>query len=406
MVSLNDKFQSLFLDEEDIRYYVITGGRGGGKSFSVMTWLAIRDAFEAHHTTLLTRYTMKAADISVIPELTSKLPSLGLENEFATTKNDVVHEANNNRVLFRGIKTSSGDQTANLKSIEGLDTWIVDEAEELVDEATFDTIDFSVRQKGTHNKVILILNPPTKEHWIYKRFFAGAGVPEGFNGRKGDVRYIHTTYLDNLENLDHSFIRKAEELKIKNPVKWGRVFGGKWQSKAEGVIFPDWEYGNFPTQLPAIYGQDYGFSNDPTTLVKMAVDTSALKVYVEELLYKPELSTKAIYDVNLAHAGNTGLIVGDSAEPRLLKELRQMGLNIKPAEKGPDSVRAGIKALQDYTIVVCGESPNLVLELDHYRWNDKRSGTPEDKNNHLIDAIRYAFRQLVGKPNRGKYYVK
>lgn len=87
------------------------------------------------------------------------------------TKSEIINKKSKSEIIFRGLKTSSGDQTANLKSLQGVTTWILDEAEELTDEATFDKINLSVRIKGKHNRVILILNPSTKEHWIYQRFF-------------------------------------------------------------------------------------------------------------------------------------------------------------------------------------------------------------------------------------------
>ena len=116
---------------------------------------------------------------------------------------------NGSKIIFRGIKTSSGDQTANLKSLTGITTWVMDEAEELNDEDIFDKIDLSVRNKIQENRVILILNPTTKEHFIYKRWFEYRGVSAGSNITKEDTTYIHTTYLDNLDNLSESYIESA-----------------------------------------------------------------------------------------------------------------------------------------------------------------------------------------------------
>ena len=84
--------------------------------------------------------------------------------------------------MFKGIRTSSGNQTAALKSLNGVTTFVLDEAEELVDENTFDKIDFSVRTQDKQNRCIMIMNPTTKEHWIYQRFFQNMGVPEAYNG--------------------------------------------------------------------------------------------------------------------------------------------------------------------------------------------------------------------------------
>ena len=113
--------------------------------------------------------------------------------------------------------------------------------------------------------------------------------------------------------------------------------------------------------------------------------------------------TDDIYDYNLREAGTNGLIVGDNAEPRLISELRSKGLNIKPCLKM--GVAESVRALLDFEIVITERSKNLAKELNNYSWSDKRSETPIDSHNHLIDAVRYGVIQLVGKPNDGKYFV-
>lgn len=119
---------------------------------------------------LFTRYTMTSAHLSIIPEFLEKIGLLGYDNTFSVNKAEVINLGNKSDILFRGIKTSAGNQTASLKSLQGISTWVLDEAEELVDENIFDTIDLSIREKKVQNRIILVLNPVTKEHWIYKRF--------------------------------------------------------------------------------------------------------------------------------------------------------------------------------------------------------------------------------------------
>ena len=173
--------------------------------------------FEKEHTILFTRYTLSSADESIIPEFKEKIELLGLQQYFEITKTDIISLRTGSKIMFRGIKAASGLQTAKLKSLNGVTTWIMDESEELVDEDLFDKINLSVRKKGIQNRVIFILNPATKEHWIYKKFFEGKGVNPGVNITKDNVTYIHTTYLDNYENLDETFINEVEETKLKNP---------------------------------------------------------------------------------------------------------------------------------------------------------------------------------------------
>lgn len=121
---------------------------------------------------------------------------------------------------------------------------------------------------------------------------------------------------------------------------------------------------------------------------------------MQERFYKEKsrLSTSDIYELNKANIDNEDdLIVGDSAEGRLITELKKNGLNIIPSEKGPGSIKAGILGMQDYELIIDPESVNLKTELNNYCWNDKKAGIPIDDYNHLIDPARYAFRKLTNK---------
>jgi len=389
--------------ENDSRYFIVSGGRGSGKSFSVNALLVML-TYEAGHVILFTRYTLTSAYISIIPEFLDKLEQFGSIEHFYITKDEIINKKTGSKIIFRGIKTSSGDQTANLKSLQGITTWVVDEAEELTDEQKFDTIDLSVRQQGKSNRVILILNPTTKEHFIYRRFFEERGVQEGSNTQKENTTYIHTTYIDNIDNLSKSYIDQIDQMRKRRPEKYKQQMLGAWMSKAEGVIFNNWSIGKFKRTSVSVWGQDYGFAADPSTLVEVNINTSTKTIYLKECFYLPRLTTSQIAELNLKHA-NSGLIVGDSAEPRLLSEIKAKGCNVKPSIKGQGSVTYGISLLQDYDLVVSPDSTNLIKELNNYRWLERKSNTPIDKYNHLIDAIRYAVGYQLQNPNRGKYIV-
>jgi len=401
MIKLSEKYKALYSSE--CRYYVITGGRGSSKSFSVATWVCLL-SFEPGHKILFTRQTMTSAHISIIPEFKEKIELMGLEAHFDITKSEIVNKTTGSEIIFRGIKTSSGDQTANLKSLQGITTWIVDEAEELTDENTFDKINLSIRSPKQQNRVVLILNPATKEHWIYGRFYEDKGVQPGSNIEQGDTCYIHTTYMDNLVNLPQSFLDEVDIMRERRPEKYKHSILGGWLDKAEGVIFNNWRLGKFTDTGTVVYGQDYGFSQDPTTLVETSIDTSTKTIYVRLHLYEKGLTTSMISDINKSKAGPS-LIVADSAEPRLITELNAMGCNVVPAIKGPDSVSYGIALLQDYDIVVDEGSIDLIKELNNYCWLSQKSKTPIDKYNHAIDALRYAVSYQLENPNKGKYYI-
>ena len=180
---------------------------------------------------------MDSASDSVIPEFLEKVEIEGHLSAFDVTKKDIINTNSGSSILFRGIKTSSGDQTAKLKSIQGLTTWVLDEAEELTDEKVFDKIKQSIRQKGIQNRIILILNPRDINHWIYKRFFEQPGVDPKFNGEHEGVCYIHTSYLENLSNLSQEFIDEAEKCKKYTPELYKYDYLGEWVLSLEGAIF-------------------------------------------------------------------------------------------------------------------------------------------------------------------------
>ena len=346
---------------------------------------------------------MVSAHLSIIPEFLEKITLLGFDNIFSVNKAEVVNTSNNSDILFRGIRTSAGNQTASLKSLQGISCWVLDEAEELIDEDIFDTIDLSIREKEVQNRIILILNPTTKEHWIYKRFFEAKGVEQGFNGFKDNVCYIHTTYQDNMKNLSESFLERIKSIKHNNFKKYKHKILGGWLDKAEGVVFENWSIGEFnPDNLQTSCGMDFGFSIDPDSLTEVAIDKKKRKIYLKEHIYQNGLKSNELAKIILDKVGNK-LIIADSAEPRLIADLKHLGVNIKPVKKG--TIESGITRMQDYHLVITPESTNIAKELNNYVYADKGSKLYVDAFNHSIDGIRYNVIYHLDNPNAGRYFV-
>jgi len=383
LIVIKNKYKAL---GSNSRYFIVSGGRGSGKSYSVNLFLLLL-TYETGHVILFTRYTLTSANVSIIPEFIDKIETAKLHNDFYITKDEIINKTTGSKILFKGIKTSSGTQTANLKSLSGVTTWVLDEAEELVDEDIFDKIDLSIRHQTKQNRIILILNPATKEHFIYNRFFESKGVEAGQNICVGDTTYIHTTYLDNKENLSESFINQIERIRDTNPIKYKHVILGGWLDKAEGVVFTNWKFGEFnPDNLQTSFGQDYGYSIDPTTLTEVAIDKKNKKIYVKECFYKVKLTTTEIFELNKTYTDRK-LIIGDNAEGRLIDELRYKGNNIVRCDKPP--IEFGVSLMQDFEIIVEPNSQNIAKELNNYVYLDKGSKLYVDNYNHSIDGIRY-----------------
>lgn len=396
---LNNKYNSL---GNDTRYFVMTGGRGSGKSFAITTFLAFL-TFEQGHKILFTRYTMISAANSIIPEFLEKLQLYNIVEHFRITKDEILNISTGSSILFKGIRTSAGNQTAALKSISGITTWVLDEAEELIKEEDFDKIDQSVRAKNKSNRVIMVLNPATKEHWLYQRFFAAKGVNAGHNGWKDNVTYIHTTFKDNIDNLSESFLLQLEDIRRRRPDRYNHQILGGWLDKAEGVVFSNWKIGPFDDNADYIFGQDFGFSVDPTTLIKVAINKDRKLMWIKTMYAKPGLSTKEIGELNRRYAGED-LIICDNAEPRLISELQEY-CNLKPTIKRSGSILTGIALVQDYDLVIDADSVELIKELNNYVWHE-RNEKPVDKWNHQLDALRYSAQYFLANANKGVYVIR
>lgn len=399
-LEIHKKFSPLFKNQKGVRYYVLTGGRFSSKSYTVSI-AACQLTREFNHRILYSRYTLVSAKDSIIPEFKEKLDVLGFSDYYDISIDRIVSKFNQGKIIFKGIKTSSGNQTAKLKSLKDFSCFILDEADEENDEASFDKINLSIRASDVQNMVILILNPASKAHWIYKRFFEDKGVQPGFNGIMDNVCYIHTTYLDCLKYVPEDYLAEIEYLRKTNPEKYEHIIMGGWLDKADGVIFDQWEYGKFDASLPYGYGMDFGFFPDPDTLVKCAVDRKLKRLYVKCEMYEHKQPPSVLKErVKIITSGN--MVIADSAEPRLIADMKNSGVNIHAVQKGAGSVVEGIRLMRDYKIVVDPDSTMIGKELNNYC---EKNGQPIDAYNHTIDAISYYLRTVVSPAPRKAHRI-
>ena len=238
---IHDKFKKLFRlcnDESyrpDIDTVIITGGRYSLKSYTVAIFALM--ALRYHRWNVLyTRYTNMSIVDSVKPEVSDKIDLLSI-TDIVDTQNHI--EYNGNRISFKGIKTGSSVQTANLKSLSGFNCFIVDEAEEIPDYETFKKVFYSIRSETKRNLTILILNPTTKEHWIFREFFEKRGLGGGENVVKDNVMYIHTSYLDaDKKRIPKNILADYRRLKNESPLQYDNIVLGGWIQEPEGVLIP------------------------------------------------------------------------------------------------------------------------------------------------------------------------
>lgn len=395
-----DIYFPLYLDTEHF-IILITGGRGSGKSSNASTFIErltfeMTEAQKIVHQILYTRYTMVSAGMSIIPEMMEKIDLDGTTKYFKTTKTDIVNKMTKSRIMFRGIKTSSGNQTAKLKSIHALTTFVCDEAEEWTDENSFDKIMLSIRQIGIQNRIMIIMNPTDSNHFIYKKYIEKTHKLVEIDGVQvqvsthPNVLHIHTTYLDNLENLSPEFLKEVEDMKVNNPEKYAHVVIGRWADVAEGAVFKKWGIvKEFPVHAKKVaLASDWGYTNDPSTGIRCGIVDNRL--YVDELFYETGMLTNAIAE-KLKPWGLK--VYGDSADPRLIQEIKNRGVNIYPVDKFPGSIKAGIDKIHEMELFVTERSYHIIEELRKYVWDKDKDGhyvnEPVDAWNHCIDPIRY-----------------
>ena len=214
-----------------------------------------------------------------------------------------------------------------------------------------------------------------------------------------DCAWVHSTYKDN-PFLTANQVKEIERGK-KNQ-NWWQVYGLGQIGQLEGLVFPAFSFcDTLPDADRVAYGLDFGFSNDPTALIRIA--TRGDDLYLDEVIYQTELTNREIVQLLKQHGlkPHYDEIIADSAEPKSIHEIRQAGFNVKPAVKGPDSIRAGIDRMLSFNIHITKQSTNLIKEFRNYTWvkdkEGKATGKPVDMYNHGIDAVRYAIQTKTAK---------
>lgn len=415
------------------RYVIVTGGRGSGKSYALACSMLGR-TYEDGYNILYTRWNLTSAEVSIIPEFVEKMDIGNCRGAFLVRQREVQNVATGGKIWFRGLQQANKSQIARMKSLNRLKIWVLDEAQELMSESTFDTIDQSIREKDSDNLVVLVLNPADISHWIYRRFFLKPGVPYDFNGVKGNVTYIHTTWEDNRENLSQSFIDMAEAMRVEDPDKYEHLYGGAWLVRKEGVIYKNWEKipeDEYPSGLPQWWGNDWGYGGDPDALVRMCYDPVTGTLYVKEICYQTGLLPRNIaeriiedasklvhhYELKRDDSGRPVLdeagqvirepvyytpsdceVYCDPQRPDSIAELRKI-YDISSVGAVNRDKSGRVAWLQGFKVKYVGE--HIDSEVQGYSWKPNKdddtifTDEPQDGNDHAMDAINYgAFTHL------------
>ncbi len=381
------------------RYRVVKGGRGSKKSKTTALNFIYRIMQNKDINLLVVRKTYRTLKDSAYSELVFAIKTLSDERlwNFKTSPLEITYKKTGQKIFFRGLDDPMKINSISVNRGYLCFLWI-EEAYEVTSEHDFNMLDESIRGKVSKNlykQITLTLNPWSENHWIKKRFF---------DTESNDILAITTSYLLN-EFLDEQDLKVFESMKINNPKRYQVAGLGEW-GISEGLIFENYKIENFDLkdiietkEYKEIYGLDFGYTNDPTALFCAVVLLEEKEIYVFDELYEKKLSNKMIYEKIVQMGYENKKIVADSSEPKSIDNLRELGLNIKPARKGADSIINGITNILDYNIIISHRCTNFINEISSYTWEVNNDGNkinkPIDKNNHLIDAFRYAMEDIT-----------
>ena len=381
-VKTNKVFGHLLNDEN--RIIVEQGGTRSGKTYNILLWIIFHYC-EKNTGKIVTicRKAYPSLRASAMRDFMEILQRYGLYSESFHNKSTAEYHLNGNLVEFISL-----DQPQKIRGRKR-NLLYINEGNELFYE------DWQQLVFRTDGRIIIDYNPSETHHWIYEKV-----IP------RDDCSFYQTTYLDN-PFLDRIIIDEIERLRDTDEDYW-RIYGLGERGSSRSTIF-QYSLVEEVKGLPLSLGMDFGFTNDPTTLIQVYKEGDNL--YLNELLYHTNLTNQDIAQ----HFKALGLtrydeIWADSAEPKSIEELHRMGWNVKGSDKGQDSVLAGIDILKRHKIFLTKTSLNLIKEFQNYKWKEDKNGNmlnqPIDAWNHAIDATRYAIFNKLRRPNHGKYNIR
>ena len=384
------------------RYRVVKGSRASKKSKTTALDIIYKMMKYPEANTLVVRKVQATLKDSAFTELKWAIKRYKVEHLWHTTESplQMTYLPTGQKIYFRGL-----DDPLKVTSITvdvGNLCWMwIEEAYEITSESDFDTLDESIRGEvpdGLYKQVTMSFNPWNEHHWIKKRFFDVEDDP--------DIFETTPNYLMN-EWLDDAYLRVFERMKQNNPRRYQVAGLGHW-GIVDGLIYENWKEEVFDvseiTKIPtmqSVFGLDFGYTNDPSTLFAGLIDLENKKLYVFDEMYEKGMSNERIYEKINEMGYAKEKITADSAEPKSINRLYTLGMNrIYGARKGKDSIMNGIDFLQDFEIIIHPSCVNFITEIGNYTWDKDKFGhqinRPVDDFNHLMDAMRYAVEHLIG----------
>lgn len=398
------------------RYRVCKGSRASKKSKTTALWYIVNMMKYPQANTLVVRKTFRTLKDSCFTELKWAVHRLKVDAwwEFKESPLEATYTPTGQKIYFRGL-----DDPLKVTSITvdvGVLCWAwLEEAYEVMNEDDFNILDESIRGgvpegSGLFKQWTITFNPWNEHHWLKKRFF---------DNPDDNTLAMTTNYMCN-EWLDAADIKVFEDMKKRNPRRYAVAGLGGW-GIVDGLVYENWkeqdftlinskEYNDmddkdkpehpvFKDKLTSCFGLDFGYTNDPSTLFCGLLDQDAKRLFVFDEMYEKGLSNKKIAERITEMGYAKERITADSAEPKSIDELKSLGLRVKGAAKGKDSIKNGIQWIQDLEIIIHPRCVNFITEISNYTWDKDKFGTklnvPIDDFNHLMDAMRYALEKYI-----------
>ena len=381
------------------RYRVCKGSRASKKSKTAALWFITKLMQYPDANLLVVRKVFRTLKDSCYSELKWAIKRLGVEVFWDTKESplEMTYKPTGQKIFFRGL-----DDPMKVTSITvetGFLCWgWIEEAYEIMNEADFDMLDETIRgevSEGLWKQWTLIFNPWNEKHWIKRRFF---------DVDDPDILAKTTNYMCN-EWLDASDKAVFERMKHKNPRRYKVAGLGHW-GIVEGLVFENWEEKAFNHKseefikkhpsIKSAFGLDFGYTNDPSAMFCGLIDLDMKLIFVFDEMYEKAMSNERIAKKIAAMGYAKEKIRADSAEPKSIDRLRELGLSrIRRSRKGKDSINNGIDFISEFKIIVHPRCVNFLTEISNYTWDidkfGKKLNKPVDDFNHLMDSMRYAL---------------
>ena len=374
------------------------GGRGSGKSSDIAIIM----------TQMLMRYPLNAVgirkidntiELSIFEQMKWAIEISGVSHLFKVNKSPmkITYLPRGNYMVFRGAQEPERIKSLKASNYPFAFVWI-EELAEFKTEDEITTITNSILRgeldEGLFYKFFFSYNPPKrKQSWVNKKY-ESAFVP-------ANTFVHHSTYLDN-PHISKQFIEEAEAMKARNPMRYRWEYGG--EAIGSGIVpfsnltfrkIEDEEIKTFDNIRQAV---DFGYATDPLAFVRWHYDKTRRRLYLIDELHGVKISNRELAEWVIGRGYHTHEVIADSAEPKSIVELRSLGLRrIRGAKKGPDSVEYGERWLDDLDEIIIDpkRTPHAAKEFEDIDYQTDKDGNPkprlEDKNNHAIDATRYAM---------------